>query len=235
MNRDTLIALCDVSGILAAPWVEGGYKAVLVDPQHPPGVNTVGNITYIGHEIDHPVTWRALRPLLPRAAFVAGFPVCTQLAVSGTSRWAEKREADVHFQARAMQLVHECRVIGELSGAPYWFENPVSTISSIYRKPDHTFNPFEYGGYLPEDDVHPLYPEYFPPRDAYGKKTCLWAGNGFRMPQKKPVELADDQLDGQGQSKAHNKLGGKSERTKNIRSATPRGFAKALFMEHGDL
>jgi len=28
------------------------------------------------------------------------------------------------------------------------------------------------------------------------------------------------------------KTGGKSARTKNIRSATPRGFAKALFLEH---
>lgn len=50
------------------------------------------------------------------------------------------------------------------------------------------------------------------------------------MPTKLPVQIANDQTHGQGQSKAHNKLGGKSDRTKNIRSATPRGFARAVFL-----
>lgn len=49
------------------------------------------------------------------------------------------------------------------------------------------------------------------------------------MPDRRKVPLDADQLDGQGQSKAHNKLGGKSEKTKEIRSATPRGFAEAVF------
>lgn len=236
--RDVAVFLCDLTGVMAQPWLEAGYDCVLIDPQHPEGVHTTppehqgwGALTKVGHIIDHPVSWTVLWELMRvrRIVFVAGFPVCTQLAVSGTARWAEKREKDPHFQARAMELVHECRVIGQLSGAPWFFENPVSAISSIYRKPDHTFHPADYGGYLPEDDVHPLYPEYFPPRDAYGKKTCLWVGNSFVMPKPKPVPMAADQLEGQGQSKAHNMLGGKSDRTKNIRSATPRGFARAVF------
>lgn len=235
MTRDTIICLCDVTGILAQPWIDLGYKAVLVDPQHPPGVTQDGPITKVGHILDHPVTWDVIRYTMPRAVFVAGFPVCTDLAVSGSVRFAAKREKDPHFQAKAMQLVHECRVIGEMSGQPYFIENPISVISTIYREPDYIFNPCDYGGYLPEDDVHPHYPDYFPPRDAYGKKTCLWTGNGFRMPRPKPVQIVEDQTDGQGYSKSHNKLGGKSERTKNIRSATPRGFAKALALEHGDL
>lgn len=32
--RDTVLCLCDLTGVLAAPRVENGYKAVLVDPQH---------------------------------------------------------------------------------------------------------------------------------------------------------------------------------------------------------
>jgi hypothetical protein len=47
---------------------------------------------------------------------------------------------------------------------------------------------------------------------------------GFRMPHKKPVPIPE------GYSDQHNLLGGKSERTKNIRSATPRGFARAVFL-----
>lgn len=50
------------------------------------------------------------------------------------------------------------------------------------------------------------------------------------MPEKRPVPIGADQKDGQGQSKAHNKLGGKSDKTKNIRSATPRGFSVAVFL-----
>ena len=236
--RRIIISLCDLTGVMVEPWVAAGYDAILVDPQHPVGVTVEtltapgsGRIIRVGHILDHAVSYSVIREAIAsgRVVFVAGFPVCTQLAVSGTSRWAEKREKDPHFQARAMELVHECRVIGQISGAPWFFENPVSAISSIYRRPDYTFHPYEFGGYLPENDSHPLYPEYFPPRDAYGKKTCLWTGNGFVMPVKRPVPLADGQTDGQGQSKAHNKLGGKSDRTKNIRSATPRGFARAVF------
>ena len=68
------------------------------------------------------------------------------------------------------------------------------------------------------------YPEYIKPRDAYPKKTCLWTGGEFVMPEKMPVDISP------GYSDQHKKLGGKSERTKNIRSATPRGFAKAVFL-----
>ena len=236
-SKGVIISLCDLTGVMVAPWVDGGYDAVLVDPQHPTGVSVEPScsgalIVRVGAVVDSSVTWGGVRALIHGGAvvFISGFPVCTQLAVSGTARWADKRVADPHFQAKAMALVHECRVIGELSGAPYFFENPVSAISSIYRKPDHAFHPNEYGGYLPEDDCHPLYPDYFPPRDAYGKKTCLWAGGGFVMPERRSVPFAEGQTDGQGQSKAHNKLGGKSDKTKNIRSATPRGFAMAVYL-----
>ena len=44
------------------------------------------------------------------------------------------------------------------------------------------------------------------------------------MPGKKYVHVDD------GYSDQHKKLGGKSLKTKNIRSATPRGFAKAVFL-----
>ena len=237
-EREVAIFLCDLTGIMAQPWVDGGFDVILVDPQHPEGISTQGPITKVGYVVDHASTWGLLRKVIygRKVAFVAGFPVCTELAISGTRHWSGKREVDPNFQAKAMQLVHECRVIGELSGAPYMFENPVSAISSIYRKPDHTFNPNEYGGYLPVDDVHPIYPDYFPPRDAYGKKTCLWVGNGFIMPKPKPVPIDPSQLNGNGgQSKSYSMLGGKSDKTKNIRSATPRGFATAVYLANGVL
>lgn len=110
-----------------------------------------------------------------------------------------------------------------VSGAPAF---PRSVLSTQWRKPDHSFDPWEYGGYLPEDDVHPLFPEYINARDSYPKLTCLWTGNGFRMPEKKPVFVE------KGYSKQYSRLGGKSARTKLIRSLTPRGFAIAVNEEN---
>ncbi len=221
--KDIVISLCDYTGLMVKPWVDNGYKAVLVDPQHPRGITRDGDILKIGEKVEDCLQYLSNIINSGRVKIVFGFPVCTDLAVSGAAHFAHKAEKDRYFQTKAMQLVHECRMIGELSGSPWFIENPVSVISSAWRKPDMTFNPYEYGGYLPADDIHPEYPEHIAPRDSYPKKTCLWVGNGFVIPPKLPVKPEN------GFSRQHKKLGGKSEKTKNIRSATPRGFAQAVF------
>lgn len=50
-NLGVVISLCDKTGHMVEPWMEGGYKAVLVDPQHPRGVRTEGRITRVGATI----------------------------------------------------------------------------------------------------------------------------------------------------------------------------------------
>lgn len=225
--KKIIISLCDLTGVLAQPWIDSGaYRAILVDPQHGEGVHVEGAITKVGHILDHPVTAAVIREAIQTAeiALVAGFPPCTDVAVSGARHFQAKREKDPHFQAKAALVAEQCRTIGRISGAPWFFENPISVFSSIFGKPDQIFSPFEYGGYLPEDDQHPLWPEYIAPRDAYPKTTCLWTGGGFRMPERKPVEVPE------GYSVQFHKLGGKSLKTKNIRSATPRGFAQAVYL-----
>ena len=99
----------------------------------------------------------------------------------------------------------------------------MGVMSSIWRKPDFIFNRCDYGGYLPEDDTHPAYPDVYPGRDAYNKGTCIWRGEGFREPVRRPVKPLHKANPGWA------KCGGKSVRTKNIRSATPRGFSQAVF------
>lgn len=235
MVRDTAIFLCDLTGIMAEPWLRAGYKAILVDPQH---LECDQKVYYnkdapCGIRTRYPLTVLQAIPSLREvlmsgaACFVAGFPVCTDVASSGAAHWEAKRQRDPYFQAKAALLAEQCRMIGELSGAPWFFENPIGAFSGIFGKPSHTFHPCDFGGYLPANDEHPLYPEYFPPNDAYKKKTCIWAGGGFVMPDARPVPALESQ--GQGGSESHNRLGGKSERTKNIRSATPRGFSQAAF------
>lgn len=207
------IFLCDITGKMAQPWLDAGYTCVLVDPQHPAGVTVEqgGRLIKVGHVIDHPITWQVLRAAIQtgRVVFVAGFPPCTDLAVSG-ARWFEsKRKADPAFQFKAMHVVWQCQIIGELSGAAWFGENPVSQISSLWRKPDYVFHPYQYTGYCADDN--------------YTKKTCLWVGGGFVMPE----EYRDPSL-GEPDNRIHFCSPG-PERA-NIRSATPEGFAMAVFL-----
>lgn len=224
MNK-IAIFLCDITGKMAQPWLDAGYDAILVDPQHPEGVASrfarefdggtsgVRNpiITTVGHIIDHPVTWGVIREAIQsgRVAFVAGFPPCTDLAVSGARWFDAKRAADPAVQFKAMHVVWQCQVIGELSGAPWFAENPVSQISSLWRKPDHSFNPHDFTGHCANDN--------------YTKKTCLWTGGGFVMP--KPFK---DLTLGAPDNRIHAAPPG-PERA-NFRSATPEGFATAVFL-----
>lgn len=208
----TVVSLCDYTGIFTEPWREAGYKAIHIDPQRPNN----GTILEMGG-----VLAQALRE--EEVVLVAGFPPCTDVAVSGAAHFERKRREDPHFQAKAALVAEQCRMVGVLADCPWFFENPVSVFASIFGPPNERFHPYEYGGYLPEDDEHPEWPEFFEPRDAYRKRTCLWTGGGFVMPERKPVDV----LEGHG---AHYRnLGGNRARTRNIRSSTPRGFARAVF------
>jgi hypothetical protein len=235
MNKQKkAIFLFDYTGLMALPWAKAGYQCFCFDGQHSLGVsisNLHPNILNVGmwfsNKINSDISTLDVYTILSITGndvnLVFGFPECTHLAVSGAAHFAKKREVNPHFQDEAMVLVKLTKNLGEALSCPWALENPVSVISTKWRKPDFKFDPFEYGGYLAENDKHPTYPEYIKGRDAYPKKTCIWAGNGFVMPNKKPVDVVP------GYSDQHNKLGGKSLKTKNIRSATPRGFAQAVF------
>lgn len=99
-------------------------------------------------------------------------------------------------------------MIGELSGAPYFVENPVSVLASLFGPADHSFDPWQFTG--------------FEEGDNYTKKTCLWTGNGFRMPAPCP-----DRSLGAPDDRIHKAPPG--EDRANFRSATPMGFARAVF------
>ena len=69
--------------------------------------------------------------------------------------------------------------------------------------------PANYGGYLD------------PPGDEYTKRTCLWTGNGFVVPVPKPVFPVEG-------SRMH--FIAPSQDRSDLRSETPTGFAKAVFL-----
>jgi hypothetical protein len=224
------VFLFDYTGLMAKPWLDAGYECWIIDGKHEPGVAREGNLVKLGMMINYKSNEynQGFMQVLADAIgegieFVFGFPECTHLAVSGAKHFELKRLKDPLFQFNAMNLVYFVRDFGGFLNVPWALENPVSVISTKWRKPDFSFHPYDFGGYLPENDEHPLYPEYIKPRDAYPKKTCIWHGCGFSEPEKLPVYCDP------GFSDQFKKLGGKSEKTKTIRSATPRGFARAVF------
>lgn len=212
-GRKIVISLCDLTGNFTKPWQDAGYDVVLVDPQH--GESATEQISRDGQKIVRLAeTVEGAMDFLGRVirnrdiAFVAGWPPCTDMAVSGARWFASKREVDPHFQTRAVMVAEQCRTIARLSGAPYLIENPVSILSSVFGSPDHIFNPSDYTGWEPADN--------------YTKRTCLWTGNGFVM----PVPQRDESL-GAPDNRIHFASPG-PERA-NFRSATPMGFARAVF------
>jgi len=233
------IFLFDYTGIMAKPWADAGYLCYCFDGQHPEGVtksdhenilnvgmwfvksysNSVGFCKYPSR-----VDIEKIKTIVgSEAEFVFGFPDCTDLTVAGAKHFSKKRLINPHFQQDAMSLVYLVKLVGDDFNCAYGWENPVGVISTIYRKPDFKFNPCDYAGYLPKNDEHPLYSNIYPGQDRYNKNTCIWTGGGFKEPVKKRIEpLLKD-------NPGWKKCGGKSLRTKNIRSATLRGFSQAVF------
>lgn len=146
-----VISCFDLTTTLVKPWAEAGYLCYCVDIQHPAGETREGNIVRVGADV---LTW-----LPPRGpiAFAAFFPPCTDLSVSG-ARWFKQKGLGALW--RAIRLFDVSVKLAEWTGAPYFIENPVSTISTYWRKPDHSFDPCDYG-------------------DPWTKKTNLWTGGGL--------------------------------------------------------
>jgi len=232
MTKGIVLSLYDFTGEALKPWAEAGYHCYAFDIQHPSDELVIqkfdsgGFIRYVNADLHKLDVIASLQSTFTGRDVVFGmaFPVCTDLAVSGAAHFERKRAVDPEFQIRASNHARWCASLFEALGVPYFIENPVSRLSTLWRKPDYSFHPYEYGEYIPESEAeHPRWPDYIAPKDAYTKKTCLWTGGGFNMPTKRPTQKPD------GYSQQHLKLGGKSQRTKDIRSATPRGFARAVF------
>lgn len=218
------ISLYDESGNMLRPWAEKGYECHMFDLVGKPREESVGKGRLIWHcsDVMLPETLAFILQLKPY--FVFGFPPCTDVAVSGAAHFEKKFREDPFSMVKAADLAKRVAEIGAACGAIWAFENPVSMLKHFCGDPDYKFHPWEFGGYLPEDDIHPRWPEYIAPRDAYPKETWIWASKSFVFPSKAPVYCPP------GWSKQATQLGGKSEKTKQIRSETPRGFAKAVFM-----
>jgi hypothetical protein len=197
--QEIVVSLFDRTGHMVAPWANAGFLCYCVDIQHPLGELREGNVVKVGADV------RDWLPPYASIKILFAFPPCTHVAISG-ARWFQDKGIGALIDA--LQLFEAALRLAEWTQAPYLIENPVSTISTYWRKPDYTFDPCDYGGYL---EI---------PSDAYTKKTCLWTGNGFVMPHAKWVRPFEG-------SKMHRLPPTKSRAA--LRSATPKGFAQAVF------
>ena len=244
-NRALVVSLCDFTGKMVIPWLEAGCDAVIVDPQHQATSEELhpsgATLTRISAIIDSSEVYAFIRENLNRITFLAGFPPCTNLATSGSRWFASKAEEDPAFQFKAMQVVWQCYDLARFIGCPFLIENPVSRISTFWRKPDHLFDPYEFTAYIAKDN--------------YTKRTCLWTGQGMQMPFPALLPTVSAAIEGviaeygrmipKGKlpvtfpgytdypdNRIHTAAPG-PERA-NLRSETPEGFARAIFEANKD-
>lgn len=207
-GKSIVISLFDRSGIIVEPWLEAGYECWIVDTHHPEAFFHDGmsmderGIVRVHHDLSTPWLYPGDKS---DVAMVFAFPPCDRLAVGGT-RWF--RGKGLRLLAKSMELFATASEFCEWMGAPYMIENPVSAISTHWRRPDFTFHPFQYTGYYEANN--------------YAKKTCLWTGNDFIMPD--PLLLW-------GLSDPDNRVhAAVPSADRSIeRGMTPRGFARAAF------
>lgn len=175
---------------------------------------------------------------LPYTANIVGIlmaPPCTHFAGSGARWWAGK---DARGETdEAVAIVRDCLRVKDLLQPRWWaLENPAGRIArlvpELQASPSRfVFHPCDFALLAEGDHL----------TEAYTKRTVLW-GN-FTSPmgtsvdgskvlpyRAEPVMIERKRKDGSivrgSWMWAH--LGGKSERTKALRSKTPTGFARAF-------
>ena len=130
-------------------------------------------------------------------------PPCTDFAGSGAQYWKAK-DLDGRTDS-SLALVDKTLEIISWCDPKFWvLENPVGRLSKLRPQLGDPwyFQPWHYG-------------------DAYTKKTGLWGNFNKSLIKQEVTPDPNSWI---------MKLGGKSERTKELRSMTPLGFAEAFFL-----
>ena len=134
-----VLIACEFSGIVRDAFIKLGHDAISCDllPSDMPGPHYQGDVFNI---IDYPFDLAIFHP------------ECTHLAVSGAA-WFKEKKLDGRQQTAVsflMNLERRSRHIPKRV-----FENPVSILSTIWRKPEQIIQPTMFGHYET-------------------KATCLW-------------------------------------------------------------
>lgn len=181
-----VLVACEYSGVVRDAFIRGGHEAMSCDllPTEAPGPHYQGDVRDVLH--------------YPWDLMIA-HPPCTHLSVSGARHFEAKR-LDGRQQAAVSFFI-------ELARAPIpmiAIENPVCVISSLYRKPDQTIQPWQFG-------------------HGETKATCLWLKN---LPLLRPTNIVD------GREARVHRMAPSPDRWKE-RSRTFQGIADAMAEQWG--
>lgn len=135
-------------------------------------------------------------------------PPCTDFAGSGAQYWKAK-DADGRTDASLKLIDKVLEIVSWFPELKFWaLENPVGRLQKLRPQLGNPwyFQPHWYG-------------------DPWTKKTGLWGKFNRELPRNDVEPDPNSWI---------MKLGGKSERTKELRSMTPPGFAKAFFEANSD-
>ncbi|MHA7109269.1 hypothetical protein ACRTDU_04035 [Sunxiuqinia elliptica] len=236
-----LLSLFDYSGQWSQPYYEAGWDVIPWDIKLSEFMD-INSIDLVETALD----------LFEDVDGILGAVPCTDFANSGAQYWKAK-DLDGRTAA-SVQLVSQVERLADLftptdpdyydeGGSFFWvMENPVGRIGSLFPhlgKP-YYFNPCDFAGYLDlsdsdhneldrirrKDGINVTREEvdFIIQCEAYTKKTGLWGDFNRNLVKKQiePVRACK-------QGSPTQVYGGKSERTKEARSNTPRGFAIAFF------
>lgn len=183
-----VLVACEYSGRVRDAFIRMGHDAISCDllPTDSHGPHYQGDVLDIIND-----GWDLM----------IAHPPCDHLAVSG-ARWFKEKQADGRQQAAIdffMKLVNAD--IPKIA-----IENPISIMSTRYRKPDQIIQPWMFG-------------------HGETKATCLWLKN---LPKLVPTNIVD------GREARIHKLPPSPERWK-LRSTTYLGVAEAMAQQWGKI
>lgn len=226
-NGRVIISLCDFSGNWPRPFADYGYTVLHYDLKHGDNVLTLRPADIVAH-VREALRLGGLSSLsvLRSVAGVLSAPPCTDFSVSGAQYWPAKDANGT--TAAALAVVDACMALStflsEICGAWWCLENPVGRLPKLrpaLGKPAMYFQPVDYAHFMEADGQAAV------DAQRYTKKTGLWGTfnaallKSYAMENDGPIRVCP-------QGSWLQKLGGKSERTKELRSMTPQGFAEAF-------
>lgn len=200
------MSLYDYTGNWALPFSEGGWNVILWDIKHATNFfDTYGDINDASAEYMYEHIFDNFGTI---DGIIAAQP-CTDFAISG-ARWFKEKD-DSGQTDQSIKLVYQTLKIIDLCMPDFWcLENPISRIHKLVPElgcPIMYFDPCDFG-------------------EPYTKRTALYGRFNTNL-KKTPVSATEG-------SKMHKMYGGKSARTKELRSVTPPGFARAFYEANKD-
>lgn len=180
-----VLIACEFSGIVRDAFIKRGHDAIscdLLPSDSPLGKHYQMDVRHILH---------------PDWDLMIAFPPCTHLAVSG-ARWFKGKEKE---QAEALEFV---RFLASQPIPRIAIENPISILSTKWRKPDQIIQPWQFG----HGEV---------------KATCLWLKG---LPLLTPTNIVAGRV-----ARVHHAAPG-PDRWKE-RSRTLQGIADAMAEQWG--